>query len=260
MSEATEWRSDSLIGGDGVLVGTDHDLESWLPWWYANLCKHNDLPVTVIDFGMSLPMKQWCQQRWEVIPLDLPVSLFKNRMPLIEEKVGRKKMRFMKRWCWFRKPFAFLKSPYTRTLWLDIDCLVLEGLNELFRYADNPYGVAMGVDLRQEKIQRKINAGILKPGEHNFNSGVIPYQHGAPLIQQWAQAVIDFEDYFLSDQDIFSRLVGDLHADIPIIPQKYNWLVPELGISKEAIVLHFMEDSKVLAQQLIDDFNKRKVK
>jgi len=257
LDSITSWRTEGLLEKDGIMIGSDHALESWIPFWFANYSKYNNFPITVADFGMSLEMRKWCEKRWEVITVDLPLSLFKNRMPLIQQKLSRKgKLRPQKRYCWFRIPFALLKTPYRRTIWMDLDCLVMGKIDELFGYAENPFGVALGEDNRPEKIKTKIEVGIIKPGEKHFNCGVMPYLHGTELIQQWAASIIEKEGYYLGNQVFFLELLSERGINLPTLPKKYNWIVPESGVNRNATILHFIEDSKDMAVKLLDDFYK----
>lgn len=257
LESLTSWRTDGLIDADGIMIGSDHAFESWIPWWFANYSKYNNFPITVADLGMSIEMKKWCEDRWEVIPGDVPMSIFKNRMPLIQQKFSKKsKLYPQKRFCWFKIPFTLLQSPYRRTIWMDLDCLVMGKIDELFDYANNPYGVALGEDNRKEKIKVKVEVGIIKPGEKHFNCGVMPYLHGTDLIKKWATSIIEKEGYYLGNQVMFLELLSELGIDLPSFPKKYNWIVPELGVNREAIILHFTEDAKERGIQLVGDFYK----
>lgn len=257
----TSWRTDNLLNTDGIIIASDTALEKWIPWWISNYSKYNNYPITIVDLGMSVDMRAWCEKRGEVISLNVPIDLLKNRLPLFPIKLSKKsKLRPLKRYCWFRKPFTLLQSPYRRTIWADLDCLVLGKLDALFDYANNPFKVSVGLDNRVSKIRKKLEAGVLKPGGKNFNTGVIVYQHGADLIKQWVISIIEMEGYFLGDQDIFSRLVGDLGIDLPIIPKEYNWLVPESGLNNEAVILHFLEESKNMIKLLVEDFYQKSKK
>lgn len=257
LDSLTSWRTDGLRDADGIMIGSDHALETWIPWWFANYSKYNNFPITVADLGMSVEMRKWCEERWEVLPLDVPMSLLKNRMPLIQERFSKKgKLRPQKRLCWFRIPFALLQSPYRRTIWMDVDCLVMGKIDELFDYAENPYGVVLGEDNRKEKIQTKVELGIIKPGEKHFNCGVMPYIHGNDLIKKWAISIIEKEGYYLGNQVFFLELLSELGINLPSFPKKFNWIVPESGINREAIILHFIEDAKDMGVQLVEDFYK----
>ena len=47
----------------GVVVGSDIGSEWMLEWWFNNYSKHNDFPVTFVDYGMSLEASRWCEER-----------------------------------------------------------------------------------------------------------------------------------------------------------------------------------------------------
>jgi hypothetical protein len=141
---------------------------------------------------------------------------------------------------------------------MDLDCLVRGKLDELFDYANNPYGVALAEDPRPEKIRVKVKLGILKPGQKHFNCGVMPYLHDSELIRKWALSTIEKQGYYLGNQVFFLELLNELGIDLPTIPKKYNWLVPGSGIGEEAVVLHFIEEAKEMGLGLVEDFNKTK--
>lgn len=63
MSPYCRWRTEGLVGGDGVIIGCTQILERHLPWWWINYRLHNDNPVTFFDFGMSPPAKEWCKKK-----------------------------------------------------------------------------------------------------------------------------------------------------------------------------------------------------
>ncbi len=53
---------------------------------------------------------------------------------------------WISRRAWFKKPLACLRSPFKRTIWIDLDCEVLGSLRGLFDTCQNPSGIALAKD------------------------------------------------------------------------------------------------------------------
>lgn len=257
-SSALSWRSEGLRSDDGILIGSDEEFESWIPWWYFNYSKYNSFPIAIADFGMSKKMLDWCAQKWEIIKVDPPEGLFEKR---IEPYLSQVESKFIpqkaKIWaCWYLKPFILLQSPFQRTLWIDIDTLIRKSISELYEYAREPHQISMGIEEPEEKVNRLVPMGILRKGDKLFNSGVIVYLHKAEIVQQWAKATLEDEGFYLGDQQIFSKMVSKMDYEIPVLPKKYNWLVNNEGINQDAAILHFAGISKPMGQQLVKDFTR----
>src|SRR5262249_294969 len=122
---------------------------------------------------------------------------------------------------WFKKPLACLLSPYERTIWIDLDCEVRGSLHELFALADHPSGVAMAPD---------IHAG--------YNSGVIIFKKGLPLIQEWAKEALNSNHLYAGDQDIVSKIIVDQNLVISELSPLYNWSRIK-GDSSDAVIYHW---------------------
>lgn len=202
---------------------------------------------------MGLVIKQGHgAKKWDIIDLEIPVSLFSKRFSF--RKFYNRPWTFH----WFFKPFLLLQSPYRRTIWIDIDCLVRGSIADLFDFADNPHGISLSVDKRPEKIKAKINSGILKPHHKHYTSGVLPYLHGNEIVKKWAWGVLELEGNFTGDQDVLNHIIGEENIEVPIFPSKYHYIVPrnEPVIDPEALIIHFGGSSKRFIMDLVTRYSK----
>jgi Glycosyl transferase family 8 len=252
MTPPIDWRVKGLLDCDGIIAGCNQNIEWLLPFWYDHIKKHNDLPITFINYGMSRKALNWCQERGEVQNLSISDFFFNNRV--LEKKESRihenlsavdKEILRKIRLAWFKKPFALLLTPYLRTIWLDLDCQVRGNLSTLFSFAENPSEIALAYST-EEKHKLRIEKGFLKPGEQGYNSGVIVYKRGSTLINSWANQTIFDERDLLGDQDILSCLINDQNIKISILPKLYNWRVSTWGINPKALILHWSGAAKDL--------------
>lgn len=193
----------------GVVVGCDAAQEWLLPMWWSKYSETNNYPVTFVDFGMSSAAFQWCKERGNGVVLNRSADFLSE---VSSEKAGKweglyKDEIWDLRKQWFKKPFALLLSPYERTVWLDLDCEVLADLSELFE-----------MDLGKEKL-------ALAKELEGYNSGVIAYEKGAYLIQQWADYAITENKEYMGDQNLLSDLILKQKKEVLELPEIYNWRI-----------------------------------
>lgn len=197
----------------GVIVASDLTQEWLLPWWWSHYQKHTPYPVAFIDLGMSFPMKDWCKEHGQHIPLRVvDFALEKENLDPKSAKEWEENWGtffWESRNAWFKKPFACLSSPFEKSLWIDLDCEVRGSLEPLFGYAN---GIAMA------KEQSISNSPYLL-----YNSGVIAFDKGTSLLMEWAERCVKENDRFCGDQDIFSSLVSEKKVEISELPPVYNW-------------------------------------
>jgi lipopolysaccharide biosynthesis glycosyltransferase len=232
------------IAERGVVVGCD-DRQQWmLPWWWFHFSLyHSDLPVTFVDFGMSNSARKWCEQRGTLIACELPermIALKQDIEPYLIQKWESIYTSFFwsERKAWFKKPLALLLSPYKYGLWLDLDCEVKGRLDKLFAVADNESGIALS---RESNFAQKFyeEHNILLPGEISYNSGVIVFRCGSPIIQQWAELAINKNRQFLGDQQALCRVVFQHNPSFAEFSDLYNWN-RRLGGNPSAVIIHWV--------------------
>lgn len=231
---------------DGIIVGSNERQEWLLPWWWENFRRHNQYPVSFVDFGLSKEMKMWCKERGELIALPMPALFVKDRDEvddiLAKEWEGRYSDIFWQsREAWFKKPHACLRSPYQRTIWIDLDCEVVGSLEDLFNTCDNSSGICLVKDCAALDSLFPI-----------YNSGVIAFQKNHPLILEWARQSIEKNGLFRGDQDLLSQIIGENKVSIYELSSIYNW---NIGFNqrKDVVIYHWLGDAakNILKNKLI---------
>lgn len=236
------WHRDHLREGDGVIVGCNEAQEWLLLWWWENYKKWNRYPVSFVDFGMSERAKNWCVERGELIPLSRYDLFVLDADEIDPELVSQWEKRFGYLWdrrrAWFKKPSACLKSPYRRTIWIDLDCEVVKSLDPLFQLSSET-GFAIARD----------------PIVDGYNSGVIGFERGCPLIQKWAKAAQSQNGKFPGDQDLLTHLIETGEEQIYTLPEIYNWSFSN-EIDENVVIRHWLTNiAKSLLKNQIHAMN-----
>lgn len=226
------WRASGLNDENGVIIGADITQEWLLPWWWEHYRKHNTYPVAFVDLGLSLEMKDWCREHGELMPLRIYDGFVKEKAevdPLVaqdlEEEFGKQFWDCRK--AWFKKPLACLQTRFQRTIWIDVDCEVRGSIQELFKFADEPSGIAMAKDQCDAPIHYPI-----------YNSGVIAFRRNLELILLWARNCLEQNHVFRGDQEVFSHLIAETRRAIGEIPPLYNWSRCQKE-QADAMILHW---------------------
>lgn len=220
--------------GEGILVAVDENLEWLLPWWWSRLRSQSSLSVCFVDLGMSHYGRSFCLERGQLVDLSLQSRLFSS-----EEGVEKWELLFGKdvkkrRESWFKKPFAFLLTPFEKTLWLDIDCEVVKPLESLFEREGEIYLACES----ESTHERERTLETIGKGEVLYNSGVVLYHHGSPLLQKWADAILQEGDQFFSDQHVLSHLIQKLQYPVQPLEIEYNWRMA-WGLNLHAVIVHW---------------------
>jgi len=151
---------------EGVIIGCDHKAEWLLPWWWKHYSAHCNYPVTLIDFGMSAKGKKFCRNHGACISLDIDVSSYVNTIKPkgknYENICGPKCQKH--RFPWFKKPFACLKTPFEKSLWIDLDCQIEGSIAPIFNALDNETELALVSENPLIQNMWRSN-GFLQPGE-----------------------------------------------------------------------------------------------
>lgn len=220
--------------GNGILVAADESLEWLLPWWWERLQTQNRLPVCFVDLGLSHYGRSFCQQRGELVNLSMQPTFSALSDETSWETLFGKNWK-EKRSGWFKKPFAFLTTPFEKTLWLDIDCEVLKPIDALFE-REGEIHLATESESTQE---RERGLRILVEEESLYNSGVVLYSHGSSLIGKWAEAVAQQGKQFCSDQHVLSHLIYETKYPIHLLEKEYNWHMA-WGLNIHAAIIHWV--------------------
>ncbi len=231
---------------EGILLGCDRAQEWLLPWWWENYSKSNADPIAFVDFGLSAETRFWCEQIGTVVDLQAPPFAVPGKSAVDGETASVWEEMYKEdvwnlRQAWFRKPHAMLLSPFERTIWIDCDCEVLGNLKPLFAHCQHPSGV--GLVREPDSSQDRSRAQkLLHDREILYNSGVVVFAKGSPLIQKWAECCIDGSQQFWGDQDVLSRLIYLHHFAVSEVDRIYNWRISQ-GLNLRAIILHWVNAS-----------------
>ncbi len=212
--------------GKGILVAADKNLEWLLPWWWERYIACNSLPVVFVDLGMSEEKKLWCEERGTVISLQDSFS----EKPIAEDLYAKWKGCYGKsydlaRKAWFKKPAACLLSPFGQSLWLDLDCEVLDSVEPIFSYLQGEKEIAVAL-------------GDFAESGAVCNSGVLVFKKDSFLMQEWAsRALLESEKHW-GDDSLLSVILRLSMEKTAILPEIYNWRVSR-GLPLHAKIIHW---------------------
>lgn len=223
----------------GILIASDQNQEWLLPWWWSNYSASNEYPVVFIDFGMTPKAKAWCRERGKLIPFATPMPpiLKKNIAPaqklLWEEHYG--KLIWQRRKIWFKKPFAFLLSPFPYTLWLDLDTQVNKNVEPLFNCL-NFFDIALKRDSEEiQKLHRQRN--YIGPDEVNYDCGIVAFRKDAPILRYWTEEIIDRNHQYVYDQQALAKALSKHPTPLFELSESANWSGSK-GMNPTAIIIH----------------------
>ncbi len=221
----------------GVLCGAERSQEWLLPWWWSRYREHNDLPVTFFDFGMSVEMRAFCEERGEVIAFDHDADYITPRSS-IDDRLAKEWEKhhgwsvWNSRRTWFKKPFAFLESAYEVGIWIDLDCEVLGPLKPLIRCCKPAGQLALVREYYSQHLPR------LDPAVR-YNGGVVVFRHGSPIVEEWARGAATKNHLFGGDDPLLSHLIAEHRLKVHELPEIYNWRMAR-GFNLGAVVLHWV--------------------
>lgn len=189
------------------ITGCDLHNEWMLPWFMKNYKKHNSLPITFANFGVSPTCLEWCNENFDGI------------LNYSGHYIGVQKK-------WFLKS-KVLASTHGNRVWLDTDCEVLDDISTIFDCMD----------------QDKLNLVVDQPwtnqrGSLWYNTGVIGANNGYNtklILQHWNNQCFNFiqtsntSNPIFGDQDILHNIISNMDSlkrliYINELPAEYNWL------------------------------------
>lgn len=229
----------------GVIIGCDANQEWLLPWFFGHYKQWNEIPLTFIDLGMSESGLRWCREKGNVISLGV-IELEEKRRgmgrDLWEIAYGKGELQKL-RSAWFKKPYAFLASPYEITLWLDLDCEVKKSLVPLFALLEEGSEIGM---VKEERIILFSPAGL-----DSYNSGVVLFRKEAPILSRFLEFSKLYQDDYLGDQEILALAIEETCPKMTHLPLIYNWDWKR-GESEEVAIYHHMgQNGKEVIRQKI---------
>jgi len=226
---SAKWETDQPTIGKGVIVACDQPYEIYLPWWWHNFSLHSSLPVAFIDLGLSKGAQAYCSSKGLVIPHH-PDSSFQAKKEEIDANLANYWELYHgsdlweKRAAWFAKPFYLLKTPFKRTLFLDIDCRVQGNIDPLLE-----------IDSSDQFATMK----HIFPEGTFYNSGVCAFGWGSPVIPTWANRSFGVTHKELGDDDILHAILSEEQFDISFFPLKYN-CPHSHELSDSAVIAHYL--------------------
>ena len=185
---------------------------------------------------MSEEAVSWCKERGECVPLSLSpyhISSESEISPVIksfwEERYGTGF--WIRRSSWFKKPVSLLHSPFSTGIWIDIDCQINANLETLFQSMSLDAEIAVSRDRLQ-------GISCLAAQEIHYNSGVIVFQKGAPILDHWVQTSMETEHLLPGDQETLSRAIHLFKPNVIELPAIYNWY-RTYERNDKAVIHHF---------------------
>ena len=236
------WSKQAQLGQQGVLTGCDFNQEWLLPLWWRSYIQWNRYPVCFLNFGMTPSGRYFCAKRGKVIDFYLPKQRLASR-----EDIPKLRAKFWDRmypgdlWqarpAWFAKPCALLKTPFQTSIWIDLDGIVQGNLSPLFSCLKRePMGLVQA-SKRYQKASRLV--GLYFPKQPIYNTGVMLFRHGNPILKQWAQYSLFHNEAFFGDEHAFNHLLFQKKWSIVDLKQEMNWPLFE-GENHNALILHYL--------------------
>jgi hypothetical protein len=226
-AEYRKW-SACALQEEGIVVAADAQQEWLLPWWWEKYSRLHTHPVAFVDFGLSKPVKKWCEERGMRIALPVPDIFVASREEMdpdlvahMEKEVGKKF--WPCRDAWFKKPLACLLTPFKKSIWIDLDCEIRGSLQPLFELKECSLGL---VKYRHTEMPYPV-----------YNSGLIVFEQGIPVFEKWADLAIEQNHLFRGDEEILSYLLHTA-GGVFELPAIYNWSRC-FEENAEAIVMHW---------------------
>lgn len=256
-----EWKADTVLEKDGVIVGCTQNQEWLLPWWWMHFRLHNQHPVTFIDFGdMSDAGKKFCRKRGQFIHLGIsPKSFVASKEEVSEALSSAWKGQGLDPWqarlAWFLKPFACLQSPYHRAVWIDLDCQVRKSIDPIFASLNSPLKIAVAAE--PPVIQEFYEAtGVKHFGELEYNTGVVAFEHGSPIIKDWAKMCVKRNGTVRGDQEALSRMLFERNLQIPTLHPDFNCRVEDALDINSVTIFHWLGGDKHHIREEMELLNK----
>lgn len=225
---------------DGIIIAADANQEWLLPWWWHHYSQSNSYPVVIFDLGMTKKAVAWCKKKGDVVQFPLISSFRKEDVPsklqLAWEKHQSSHLWKVRSQC-LQKPFIFSASPFEKTVWLDIDCMVRGALGPLFHFLN--FGMELAIVANLEPVQvRKRERGLIQNHERNFNTGVVAYTQNAKFLNLWTQLILKEHFHFMTDEEPLAKILAKEPISYFELPPLYNWFMGD-GSNAKALIHHY---------------------
>ena len=211
-----------------------------LKWWWNHYTKQNTYPVTFFDYGMSKSAKMWCEEKGKVIPFVLPEKFTKHQASFSFPKTWHlKTINYFtdRRKVWFTKAFSLFKTPYEKSVWIDLDCEVIKSIKPLFEFCESRDGFAITYDVNETTKEWK-DDGLLSQNADGHQVGVFSFKRKSPVMNKWIQSCYHNHTKELTEQTCLNHILEKENFDITIFSKKYNWVYLN-NKHPDATILHY---------------------
>jgi hypothetical protein len=217
----------------GIIVASDKSQEHLLPFFYLNLRLCSNLPITFFDLGMSIIGREFCEKRGPVIAIDHSLSSCNDHTKIM----------------WFKKPLAFYHTPYSITLWVDLDCKIRQPLDDLVNLKDH---VWLKIYEDPHAIAAHTRHKKKHPHYRDFNSGVVVFRKNSPFILQWILKSAKKNSHVRGDQDILSLILIDHLTQVEPLTYRDNHLFTthiDYCFNQTRIIHYYGNSKKILESE-----------
>ena len=180
------------------ITGVDSNHQWMLPFWLENIWKHNNTDVVICDFGMNNGWSEWAEER-----ADHFIKYSKHH-----------------KCSWFLKPQTLIDAPYEYKCWIDVDCEVLDNIEEIFNYAD---GTNMA--LTPDPCRKKEYSN-----QEWLATGVVVVKDNPEILNTWCSFCNN--GWLRGDQEVLHSLIHqkqNLMKQVSLMPMEYQWLRIQLA-------------------------------
>ena len=177
---------------EAFVTGCDEKHEWMLEWFFKNYKQHiKNIPLIFANFGLTPEGLKLVRENVHAV----------MNLKTFDEKG------------WFKKPMSMIKSPSKKTIWIDLDCEILDDISNLFGML-KPDMLNMVED----------KPWTMRGKELWHNSGLVGFIDKPPILYQWAQAIR--EDPVQGDQEVLHLMLNPITKIkyINDIPNEYNVL------------------------------------
>jgi hypothetical protein len=238
---------------EGVIIAASYEVESLLPWWWYHYQRHCHYPVAFIDLGISFAARSFLQGKAHIIPFAQDPQIADPYS--IEQKCAKQygsDTECMRKY-WFKKPSILAMSPFTKSVWLDLDCEVCGDISALFSFCDRSHGIALAIDLNAS-LKKILQWHEKKEGPLpiTFSSGVVCYQKDSSIISAWIHECMHQSALHIGDQDALSACIAKKKKCITLLPEIMNWSYTQGDHNKARIIhWHSKQGKEHIAQETL---------
>ena len=174
---------------EAFLTGCDKNHEWFLEWFIVNYKKHVKTPLVFADFGITETALEYVRKNVHAV-MDMTKSAEKG---------------------WFKKPLSMLSCPAKKTVWIDLDCQIIDNIDRIFTLLE-PNKLNMVEDKPWTKRRKELW----------HNSGVVGFIDKPVILTQWAQQVK--ANPKVGDQEVLHSMLNPITkiGAINDLPNEYN--------------------------------------